>query len=168
MKTCMVIHTEWGLAAVVWSGVGLWEFGWPKPDREAALAEVCLKDAVVTEAEDAWTEELKRELNIYFKGFPLEFSVPVDWGGYTDFQRRVLQHTANIPYGTVESYGQVAAAVGSPKASRAAGQALHINRTPIIVPCHRVLGANGALTGFGGGLEIKQALLLLEREGRGA
>jgi len=107
---------------------------------------------------------LSRELKLFFAGERVDFAVPVDWAGYTPFQAAVLRYTAAIPYGVVAGYGQVAAAIGSPRAARAVGGALHINRTPVVVPCHRVVGADGRLVGFGGGLERKKALLNLEAD----
>ena len=80
----------------------------------------------------------------------------------TPFQLRVWRALADIPYGTVLTYGELARRVGSPKGCRAVGQANHRNPLPIFLPCHRVVGANGALTGYGGGLELKQWLLRLE------
>jgi len=90
--------------------------------------------------------------------------VPIDWRCYSPFQTAALKYTAAIPYGTTVSYQTVAQAVGSPKAARAVGGAMHSNRTPLVVPCHRVVGSNGSLTGFGGGLDMKKALLLLESQ----
>ena len=161
-KKLTTLSTEWGYVAAVWSDRGLWELGWFCKDRGQVKETVNTADAEEISL-DWQAEELQRELNIYLKGYRAEFGTPIDWSGYTQFQRMVLQHTANIPYGKVETYGQVAGAVGSPKAARAVGQSLHINRTPLVVPCHRVIGANGNLTGFGGGLELKKALLLLEQ-----
>lgn len=161
-KKLAVLTTDWGYMAAVWSPGGLWELAWPQQEKAAALADLETAGAIETEPDDR-DRQLQQELNLYFKGYKVEFGIRVDWSGYTHFQRQVLQHTANISYGQLETYGQVAAAIGSPKASRAVGQALHINRTPLVVPCHRVIGAGGKLTGFGGGLEMKQALLLLEQ-----
>jgi methylated-DNA-[protein]-cysteine S-methyltransferase len=161
-RTYTIIATEWGYAAAVWTARGLWELGWPQKDRIKAL-EAVNPEGALEAPDDPRAEELQQELNMYYKGFQIDFSTPVDWGGYTLFQRKVLEHTAHIPYGTVQTYGQVAAAVGSPKAARAVGQSLHINRTPLVVPCHRVIGAGGCLTGFGGGLDLKKTLLMLEQ-----
>lgn len=161
-KRATVLTTDWGYMAAVWSDRGLWELAWPQKEKDAALAALDTADAVETEP-DALAGQLERELNMYFRGYHTDFGMRIDWSGYTWFQRQVLQHTASIPYGKLETYGQVAVAVGSPKAPRAVGQSLHINRTPLVVPCHRVIGAGGKLTGFGGGLEMKQALLLLEK-----
>ncbi|BBB91751.1 methylated-DNA--protein-cysteine methyltransferase [Methylomusa anaerophila] len=163
-KVCTVLSTAWGYVAAVWSENGLWELGFPRPDKQKALQEVKTENIVEDKpyGEIEGSERLQRELNIYFRGFPVKFETPVDWRGYTPFQRAVLQYAAGIPYGKAASYGEVATAVGRPKAARAVGGAMHINRTPIIVPCHRVIGANGDLVGFGGGMELKRALLILE------
>ena len=105
---------------------------------------------------------VRRELDEYFEGRRREFDLPIDWALTGDFTRRVLQATAAIPYGKVSTYGAVAAEAGNPKASRAAGRALGSNPIPIVVPCHRVIGTNGRLTGYTGGLDRKIALLELE------
>jgi methylated-DNA-[protein]-cysteine S-methyltransferase len=107
-------------------------------------------------------DAVRRELEEYFAGRRTSFDVPLDWALTSDFGRRVLQATARIPFGATETYGRVAAAAGNPKASRAAGRALGANPIPIIVPCHRVVGANGTLTGYTGGIERKVALLRIE------
>jgi methylated-DNA-[protein]-cysteine S-methyltransferase len=86
----------------------------------------------------------------------------VDWSAVGGFTRQVLEACATVPFGQTVSYGDLARAVGSPRAARAVGQALGRNRMPLIVPCHRVLAAGGGLGGFGGGLEMKQRLLKLE------
>jgi len=95
------------------------------------------------------------------------FSLPIDWTSYTDFQRAVLEETLAIPYGETQSYGQVAAAIGRPKASRAVGQAEKRNEVPLVIPCHRVIGSDGSLTGYGGkeNTDIKDKLLKFEKMG---
>jgi methylated-DNA-[protein]-cysteine S-methyltransferase len=102
------------------------------------------------------------ELAEYLAGARREFSVPVDWDAVSGFTRRVLEACARVPFGETVSYGELARAVGSPRAARAVGQALGRNQAPMIVPCHRVLAAGGKLGGFGGGLERKRWLLELE------
>ena len=84
----------------------------------------------------------------------------------TPFQKKVLRVLQQIPYGETASYGEVAEKIGNPFASRAVGQANARNPIPIVIPCHRVVGTNGTLTGFGGGIEVKQALLDLEQRYR--
>jgi methylated-DNA-[protein]-cysteine S-methyltransferase len=108
-------------------------------------------------------DEPRRELEQYFAGSRHKFELPIDWRLTQGFGRRVLRATALIPYGAVSSYKQVATAAGSPRGSRAAGNALGHNPIPIIVPCHRVLHSGGGLGGYTGGLERKRLLLAVER-----
>jgi methylated-DNA-[protein]-cysteine S-methyltransferase len=108
------------------------------------------------------TDDVRRELEQYFEGRRRRFDVPVDWALSRGFFRKVLRATARIPYGDVRTYTEVAARAGSPRAYRAAGNALHSNRVPIVVPCHRVVHADGGLAGYGGGIERKEFLLELE------
>lgn len=114
---------------------------------------------------DAVIEAARRELDAYFNGKLKRFSTPVAPRG-TPFQQRVWAALRMIPYGATRTYGEQAASIGSPQACRAVGLANGRNPVSIIVPCHRVIGANGALTGYGGGLERKTFLLELE-QGRG-
>ena len=102
-----------------------------------------------------------RQLAEYFDGQRTTFDLPLDPLG-TEFQLKVWRALRDIPYGRTASYGQIARAIGAPAASRAVGAANGRNPIPIVVPCHRVIGANGTLTGFGGGLENKAILLALE------
>ena len=104
----------------------------------------------------------RRELDEYFEGQRHEFDLPVDLGGVPDFQRTVLDELVRVPFGHLETYGGLAVRIGRPRAARAVGGALNRNPVPIVVPCHRVVGASGSLTGYGGGLERKRALLGLE------
>lgn len=107
-------------------------------------------------------DAVRRQLEEYFAGRRRAFELPIDWRLYSPFGRRVLQATAAIPFGRTATYGAVAAEAGSPRASRAAGRALGANAIPIVVPCHRVVGSSGRLTGYTGGLHRKVALLRLE------
>jgi methylated-DNA-[protein]-cysteine S-methyltransferase len=114
--------------------------------------------------EDASVDPLPgavQQLNEYFAGTRREFLLPLRMHG-TAFQRRVWQRLTEIPYGTTWSYGQLARRIGNPKASRAVGLANGRNPISILVPCHRVIGADGSLTGYGGGLERKRWLLAHE------
>jgi methylated-DNA-[protein]-cysteine S-methyltransferase len=106
-------------------------------------------------------EEAARQLRAYFEGAAREFHLPLDMLG-TDFQKRVWRELLAIPYGETRGYGQLAAALGAPKAVRAVGAANGANPIPIVVPCHRVIGAGGKLVGYGGGLALKRRLLELE------
>ena len=112
--------------------------------------------------DDAWFAAVAEQLDAYFAGDLTEFDLPMRLAG-TQFQRRVWQGLCTIPYGQTLSYGALATRVGSPGGSRAVGLANGRNPIAVIVPCHRVIGANGSLTGYGGGLERKIALLELER-----
>lgn len=106
--------------------------------------------------------ETKQQLTAYFAGTLIEFDLPLQLQG-TLFQHRVWEVLKTIPYGTTISYGELAQQIGQPHASRAVGLANGRNPVSIIVPCHRVIGANGKLTGYGGGIERKQWLLNHER-----
>ena len=106
-------------------------------------------------------QKVAAELDAYFAGNLRQFSVPLDLRG-TDFQRQVWELLQRIPYGETRSYGQIASALGRSTASRAVGRATDTNPVAIIVPCHRVIGANGELVGYGGGLDKKRSLLDLE------
>jgi methylated-DNA-[protein]-cysteine S-methyltransferase len=106
-------------------------------------------------------KEVIRQLEAYFLGKLQDFDVPVVLDG-TEFQLLVWRNLQKIPYGETISYGQLARRIGSPQAARAVGLANGSNPIPIIVPCHRVIGSNGDLTGFGGGLPVKKKLLELE------
>jgi methylated-DNA-[protein]-cysteine S-methyltransferase len=101
------------------------------------------------------------QLDAYFAGELTQFDIAIQLGG-TEFQQRVWNALVEIPYGETISYGELAARVGRPGAARAVGLANGHNPIAIVVPCHRVIGANGSLTGYGGGLERKQSLLALE------
>ncbi len=108
------------------------------------------------------TDAVRRQLDEYFEGERRTFEVPIDWRLVRGFAGEVLRATARIPFGSVSSYQEVAAGAGSPKAYRAAGNALGSNPIPIVVPCHRVLGSNGSLVGYAGGLDTKRRLLAIE------
>jgi methylated-DNA-[protein]-cysteine S-methyltransferase len=107
--------------------------------------------------------EAEQQLNEYFAHLRREFDLPLCASG-TPFQKEVWAQLFAIPYGETRTYGQLAAAVGRPKGARAVGMACHANPLWLIVPCHRVVGAGGALTGYACGVEVKQALLEWEQE----
>ena len=113
--------------------------------------------------DDAGFGDVADQLDAYFAGTLTDFDVPVRLEG-TEFQRRVWQELREIPYGATWSYGQLAARIGRPGASRAVGLANGRNPVAIIVPCHRVIGADGGLTGYGGGVERKRWLLAHETD----
>lgn len=108
------------------------------------------------------TDTARRELEGYFAGSVRRFDLPIDWSLVHGFAVGVLQATARVPFGHVATYGEMAASAGSPRAARAAGNALHINPIPIVVPCHRIVPASGGIGGYGGGEDRKRFLLDLE------
>ncbi len=117
------------------------------------------------EAETPILLQAKKELREYFAGTRREFTAPLNPSG-TEFQRQVWNALLTIPYGETRSYSQIAAQLGNPSASRAVGTANHHNPISILIPCHRVIGQDGSLTGYGGGLEAKKFLLDLEAQGK--
>lgn len=106
-------------------------------------------------------DDIHRELDEYFEGTRHDFELPLDLR-VAPFHADVLRELAQVPYGTTTTYGTLAAQAGHPKAARAVGTVMNRNPIPIVLPCHRVIGANGALVGYAGGLEVKVKLLELE------
>jgi methylated-DNA-[protein]-cysteine S-methyltransferase len=142
-----LVATERGLAAVLWRGDG--------------THRVRLAGVVAEDRSNQFLLEAERQLEEYFLGRRTEFSLALDFEG-TGFQRRVWSALLTIPYGETRSYAQIARQIGSPAAIRAVGAANGRNPISIILPCHRVVGSTGKLTGFAGGLDIKARLLALE------
>jgi len=129
---------------------------------EGVLAEVAERVSPRILRAPSRTDPVRRELDGYFALRRQRFNLPIDWSLVHGFAGGVLRETARIPFGDLRSYGQVAAQAGSPRAARAAGNALGSNPIPIVVPCHRVLHADGTLGGYSGGLDRKRFLLALE------
>ncbi len=124
-------------------------------------------DAALSVRELSVSREAATQLNEYFLGERRVFHLPLDIQG-SSFQKAVWEELLNIPYGQTRSYGQLAAAIGKPKAARAVGQACNRNPLPLLIPCHRAVGGGGGLTGYRGGLDMKRRLLALEeKNGRG-
>jgi len=142
-----LIANEKALVAVLWEN--------EKPKR-IQLAEL------MVEPEHPVLLQVRQQLEEYFEGNRQRFDIPLDFAG-TEFQKLVWTELLKIPYGQTRSYGQIAQAIGRPKAMRAVGAANGRNPISIIAPCHRVIGASGALTGFAGGLDNKTILLNLEK-----
>ena len=141
---------------------GLVRVAYDNEDRDRVLEELAgYVSPRVLEA-PGLLEEARRELDEYFDGGRRGFDLEVDLSLVRGFTLKVLEATARIPFGSVSSYRDVAAMAGSPRAARAAGNALHDNPVPIVVPCHRVLHSNGGLGGYGGRLDRKEFLLRLE------
>ncbi len=145
---------------------GLVRLAFPEEGVDGVLERLALRISPRIVESKSPLDGVRRELEDYFSGSRQSFDLPLDWSLIGPFARRVLGVTSEIPYGGVLSYTQVAAEAGSPRGSRAAGNALGSNPIPIVIPCHRVLRGNGALGGYAGGLERKRWLLDLETEGR--
>ena len=131
-------------------------------DPDDVLLELSNKVSPRVVEAPSYFDAVRRELDEYFQGRRTSFGLPLDWRLTGGFGRRVLKHTARIPYGKVSTYKEMASAAGSPRGARAAGNALGSNPIPIVVPCHRVLHSGGGLGGYGGGLDNKVLLLKLE------
>lgn len=144
-----LVASDAGLTAILWEN--------DRPGR--------VKLGALEEAPDhPLLIEAERQIQDYFAGERTSFSLPLDFRG-TDFQKSVWAALLTIPFGETRSYGEIARQIGRPGASRAVGAANGRNPISIIAPCHRVIGTNGALTGFAGGLAAKELLLGIERRG---
>lgn len=156
-----VVEVAWGWCGLRRSEGGLSRVSLPAAERAAAVQAVA--GGAVEAANDPLLSAAAELLMAYFAGRRVAFDLPLDLGGRGDFTRAVLEACAAIPWGVTRTYGELAAEVGSPRAARAVGQALGRNPLPVLIPCHRVIGADGRLVGFGSGLALKRRLL--EHEG---
>lgn len=156
---CKTISSPVGALKLVASDAGLAAILWENDDpRRVRLA------AAEEDGNHPLLLETERQLAEYFAGTRRSFSLPLDFTG-TDFQNRVWQALLAIPFGETRSYGEIARLLGKPRAVRAVGAANGRNPISIVAPCHRVIGADGKLTGFAGGLKAKAHLLALESAG---
>ena len=157
-----VADSPLGPLTVIVTGRGLVRLSYAHEEIEEQLDEIAtrISPRVLTSPER--TDSVRRQLDEYFSGRRHRFDVPIDWRLVRGFAGEVLRATSRIPFGSVSSYREIAAAAGSANAYRAAGNALGSNPIPIVVPCHRVLHAGGGLGGYTGGLERKRYLLRLE------
>jgi methylated-DNA-[protein]-cysteine S-methyltransferase len=156
-----IVETQIGWIGVAFSERGLAGIQLPRATRTQTLANLqhdFPKAAVVADA----PLEIARELREYAEGKRRQFTLPLDWSAVKPFQRTVLQVADSIKYGETRTYAWIAREIGKPRAARAVGRALATNPIPIILPCHRVLGSDGGLHGYGGGLPLKRKLLELE------
>jgi len=154
--TLLLCRTEDGICRLEFGGLD------ERETAVAAWARQWWRDfALVREDGDPVLAEAVRQLSDYFRGNATAFKLPLDLRG-TVFQRNVWKALLDVPYGSTASYRDIAASIGQPKAVRAVGGANNRNPVPIIVPCHRIIGSNGALVGYGGGLPVKEQLLRLE------
>jgi methylated-DNA-[protein]-cysteine S-methyltransferase len=156
------VDSPFGTMLAAATNKGLVRLAFPEEDVDGVLAGLSRRISPRIIEAPASFDPLRRELDEYFEGRRQAFKLPQDWQLIRAFQRRVLGVTYAIPYGAVSSYGEVAADAGSPRGSRAAGNALGSNPIPIVIPCHRVLRSGGVLGGYGGGPERKRYLLNLE------
>lgn len=154
--------TPIGTLVVASTTTGLVRVGLAREDPDAILDQLARDVSPRVLRAPERVDDIRRELDEYFAGRRRTFDVPLDWRLVKGFNRRVLDATARIPFGAVSTYKDMATAAGSPRAARAAGNALHNNPIPIVVPCHRVIGSDGRLVGYGGGLDRKEFLLTLE------
>ena len=158
-----VFPTDLGWMGAAVSPRGLAMLTLPRPTRQSALDELRARYPTAVLAEETVLGDLPERLRRYLAGERVDFPQALDLTAGTPFQQQVWAVLRRIPAGETRSYGWVAAAIGQPKAARAVGQAVGANPINIIVPCHRVVGSDGSLTGYGGGLPLKQRLLDLER-----
>lgn len=139
---------------------GLLRLAYPEEPMDHVLEELALAISPRVLEDPKITDPFRRDLDAYFEGRLRRFRGPVDWDlTHPGFSRRVLEETARIPFGSVATYGEVARRAGSPRAARAAGNALHDNPVPIVVPCHRVVPSSGGIGKYGG-QEWRKAFLL--------
>jgi len=158
-----VFSSDWGWVGMAVSSRGLAGIVLPQPSEEAAWSRLYSgwPDGVPQES-SVWPE-LQQRLLDYLASKPVDFSdIPIDLPSGPPFWRKVWKICARIPRGQTRSYADLAREAGSPRAFRAVGCAMAANPIPIVIPCHRVVGSNGSLIGFGGGLEQKKRLLEME------
>lgn len=155
------IETDLGWVGVALSGSGLRAVELPLPSRTAAL-ERMVELGADEPATDAELGAIPAAVQALVAGAPQTNGVRFDWTGITPFRRAVLEGCARIPAGETRSYGWLAERVGHPRAARAVGRVMATNPWPLFVPCHRVVGNDGSLHGYGGGLPMKDALLRAE------
>lgn len=160
--TYATVEAPFGTMIAARTRKGLVRLSFPEESEDSVLEGLARRVSPRIVREPASLDGLRRELEEYFAGRRRAFDSPLDWALIGPFARRVLRATAQIPYGGWLSYGEVAAEAGSPRGSRAAGNALGSNPIPIVIPCHRVLRSGGAIGGYGGGVERKRWLLELE------
>jgi methylated-DNA-[protein]-cysteine S-methyltransferase len=160
------LESRLGLMGIASSGKGLVRLSFPLKS-EGSFKRLLKREYPGSSLSDGRREnrEAVRQISRYLEGGLREFTLPLDLRG-SPFRRRVLTAVGKIPYGCTASYGDIARRAGSPRGARAVGQAVGANPLPIIIPCHRVIGSNGALVGFGLGLPMKRRLLELESPAR--
>jgi methylated-DNA-[protein]-cysteine S-methyltransferase len=156
------VDSPLGRLLVAVTSRGVLRVAFEEEDRDRVLAQIAREISPRILESAGATDETRRELEEFFEAARTRFALRVDRRLIHGIARDVLRATSRIPYGQTSTYGTVARTIGRPTASRAVGRALGSNPIPIVIPCHRVIGASGSLTGYGGGLERKVALLELE------
>jgi methylated-DNA-[protein]-cysteine S-methyltransferase len=151
LGTLLVAATEAGVCRISYD---------PEPERELEQLARLLGTRILRTPKPV--DETRRQLDEYFEHSRREFELEIDLRLSAAFSRRVLQELARVPYGETTTYGDLAARAARPRAARAVGTVMNRNPLPIVLPCHRVVGRSGSLTGYGGGLDRKEALLRLE------
>jgi methylated-DNA-[protein]-cysteine S-methyltransferase len=158
-----LLETSAGWVGIEVSDAGVRRITLPAKNRKSVLTEMGIEEQDLTPGAGGG---LGDRLRHYFVGQPVVFKDGIDLTGTTEFQRQVYEAACHIPYGETKSYGQLAEEIGRPGAARAVGQALGANPVPILIPCHRVVAANGGLGGFAGGINTKKKLLAMEKKGK--
>lgn len=151
-----------GTLTIAATPAGIVRIAFDNEEPDDVLAELAVKVSPRILSAPARLDDARRELDEYFEGGRTAFDLPLDWTLSSGFRRAVLNATQRIPYAATSTYGAIATVAGSPKAFRAAGTALATNPIPIVVPCHRVLPASGAVGQYRGGATRKELLLRLE------
>lgn len=162
-KSYVIFQVKPGWMGLVGSAKGVQRIYLPGLAKEK-LRRGILKEFPGAEEGEFFAKKAQKELREYFSGRRIRFEAPLDLDGATPFQRKVYREMSRIPFGELRSYRWLARRIGKPKALRAVGGANARNRWPVIIPCHRIVGSDGRLTGFSapGGLSLKAALLKLE------
>ncbi len=159
-----VFETDLGWVSLAISGDGLRAVSLPHKSREAAIDQM-LEMGATDPATERELGKIPGAIAGLVEGKPVKNKIPLDWTGITPFRRAVMEECMRIPSGKTLTYGDLAAKVGRPGAARAVGRVMATNPWPLLVPCHRVVGSDGTLHGYGGGLPMKAALLRAEGAG---
>lgn len=164
-----IIQTSEGWCAALWEKGKLAGITLPHLGKEEAVTTLAgyvkmnlSQTLVESKPTDQHQKQLASDMDSYFSGKHVEYNIDLDWERVTDFQRRVLEVVAQIPYGSSLSYGEIAKIIDNPRAARAVGGAVGSNPWLVVVPCHRVLACNRVLGGFSSGLAWKERLLKIE------
>ncbi|HEU4760173.1 MAG TPA: methylated-DNA--[protein]-cysteine S-methyltransferase [Dehalococcoidia bacterium] len=159
--TFHLCETALGWVGLVLSPRGLRAATLPRASRDGALHEALALGAAAP-ASEAGLGDIPRRVRALAEGSGDATGIPIDWNGLSGFRRAVLEETLRIPRGQARTYGWLACQVGRARAARAVGRVMATNPLPLVIPCHRVVGADGSLRGYGGGLWMKEALLRAE------